>query len=373
MKIWQTMGLMMLTLPATAAVFCINDSAELASALSTANANGEDDEIRIRSGDYLVINNESFKFLNIEEHDLVISGGWEPFGQIDCISQTGTPLDTTLDGNDSSAVMYLQVNNNQNASLVVENLTISNGRTTAVNESAGLRILNLGENSNSSVLIDRVFFLGNDGVHGAGFYYIGRGFLTVRNSVFMFNNTDDGSGAANIGLSAEAIGIHFINNTLINNSSDLVSPSASNTSGLMLNLNWDNGDTPEALVANNLFWFHPNSFDFYVTFSGGLTHVHNNNYQNGAGLIETQANNISIPPMLSPFLLNFTPEPGSPLVDAGLSMDDWVNNTSPWINSWDHGSEDFDRGIVTRVHNGQVDIGAVESSWDELIFKDRFD
>ncbi|WP_223787413.1 hypothetical protein [Marinicella meishanensis] len=355
-----------------AASFCVNDSAELVDALSEANNNGQDDVIRIRNGDYLIVNNEPFRWLNLEPHDLVISGGWEPFNQFDCMIQSGTPYDTTLDGDDSAAVLYLQITGGDEANLVVENLTISNGRTTAVNESAGLRILNQGNPNASEVLIDQVLFLGNDGVNGAGLYYLGTGQLTVRNSVFMFNNTDSGDGVANIAMSANAPGVYFINNTLINNSSDDPSTAATNVSGLLLNLNWDNGDTPEALLANNLFWYQ-SSNDFYVTFSGGLTHLFHNNYENGGGLIEASGRNRSVPPALSPFLLNFTPEPGSPLIDAGLSMGDPIPNASAFINNWDHGSEDFDRGIITRIHNNQVDIGAVESDWDELIFKSDFD
>jgi len=368
--IMTLLTLFSLTAPGTD--YCVTTSQQLADALDDAKDNGQDDHIRIRSGDYLTLNNERFMFLNQENHDLIISGGWTPFNQINCFLQLADPLDTTLDGNDNNAVLYIQGTSQFTSDITINNLTITNGYSDASGVGAGLMFNNNPSGFAGQVLIDRVLFLGNEGLHGAGLYYLGKGAVTVRNSVFMFNNTDIGSGAANFSMSADADGLLFVNNTLIMNTSDSASTSATNVGGLALNLNWDNGDTPDALLANNLFW-DQNAYDFYITFSGGNTMLYNNNYENGGGLIADSANNLSLPPNLEPQLLNFTPAPGSPLNGKGLAMDDPLPMPTAFLQSWDHGSLDFDAGFTQRVAFGRVDIGAVEAPWEGPIFADDFE
>jgi len=159
----------------------------------------------------------------------------------------------------------------------------------------------------------------------------------------------------------------------INNFTNAASTATSNTSGLSVNLNQSQQNIPQSLIANNVFWANENS-DFYVTFSGGLNYLYNNNYEFGSGFFEDEANNMSVQPQLSPFLLNFTPEPGSPLIDRGLQMPD-IPAIVPltFLEEWDHGAEDFDRGIFFRVVNNRVDIGAVESPPEVPIFEDGFE
>ena len=95
--IFVLLGMSSLTLGAT---FCVGDSAELQNALNVAENNGEDDSIRIKSGDYLTPNGQPFRFDNYEAHDLSISGGWSDFGQLSCFNQIGgDPYETTLDVN----------------------------------------------------------------------------------------------------------------------------------------------------------------------------------------------------------------------------------------------------------------------------------
>ncbi|MFC3192822.1 hypothetical protein ACFODZ_01085 [Marinicella sediminis] len=367
-----TVTLILTSLSSFAATFCVSSSAELANALETAEDNGEDDHIRIQPGDYLTINNERFAFLNQEDHDLTISGGWTPFNQINCFFQLGTPLDTTIDGNDNSPVLYLQNNSVSSAKFTVSNMTIANGFSDNTAISGGLMFYTHNSQYSGEILIDRVLFLGNEGNNGAALYQVGRGKVVIRNSVFMFNTTQNGNGSAYFSMDAEAAGLHFINNTLVFNNSGSASTAVTNVSGLLLNLNWDNGDTPDALIANNLFW-DQNTRDFYVTFSGGNTMLYNNNYENGSGFFADTANNLSLPPGLEPQLLNFTPAPGSPLNGKGLAMDDPLPLPTAFLESWDHGIEDFDGGFTTRVAFGRVDIGAVEAPWEGPIFADGFD
>ncbi len=370
MKIHISIFLMAVAMTANAATFCINDSAELVAALDTARNNGEADEIRIRSGDYLTPNITGFLFNNAENHNLSISGGWTPFNQFDCFSQLAGPLDTTLDGDDFSPVLYI-VSGSGTPEISISNLTITKGITQAQNIGAGITFYNY-DDFDGQFLLDQVFFFENEGPIGAALSYTGSGTITVRNSVFLFNNNYDGKGVVNVSLSPDTTGFYFINNTMIFNSSDLGDTSTSNVAGLHLNMFQDQNNIPQAMIANNLFWYQSAS-DFYVTFSGGLTYLYNNNYYLGAGLIEDQANNISEQPLLASPLFDFTPQAGSPLINAGLSMDDPLPVSSPFLENWDHGTEDFDRGIWVRVVNRRVDIGAVEAPPEVPIFKDGFD
>ena len=366
------LSLMLISFTTNAVDYCVTTSVELVAALSDAQNNGQDDHIRIRTGHYQTTGGVPFTYYHQEDHDLVVSGGWTSFNQIGCFLQQGDPLDTTLDGGGTNGVLYLQNDTTSSASLTISNMTINNGFTTQSNTGSGLEIYTVNNNFTGSVLVDQVLFMANHGVNGAGFWYIGSGAVTVRNSVFAYNSTDNGGGAAHLSMSAEADGVIFVNNTLIYNSSASTSPSAANVGGLLLNMNWNNGDTPDALIANNLFWYQ-DTFDFYVTFSGGNTMVYNNNYENGNGLTADTANNLSLPPNLEPQILNFTPAPGSPLNGKGLAMEHPLPLPTPFLDSWDHGTLDFDRGFTPRVAFGRVDIGAVEAPWEGPIFADGFD
>jgi hypothetical protein len=373
MKYLMTLTAMILiSQPLAADTYCVTNSAELVDALSDANNNGEADHIKIRNGDYLTVNNERFAFLNQEDFELTISGGWTNFNQVNCFMQTGDPLDTTLDGDDASPVLYIQDTGQFSSLIKVQNLTISNGFSDSSGVGSGLMFNTVNSDFTGQVLLEQVLFLSNEGHNGAGLYFLGNGAVTVRNSVFMFNATQNGNGSAYFSMSAEAAGVISVTNTLIHNTSNDPASSVSNVSGLLLNQNWNNGDTPDALIANNLFWSQ-NTRDFYVTFSGGNTMLYNNNYEDGGGLIADSANNLSLPPFLEPQLLNFTPAPGSPLNGKGLAMSDPLPMPTAFLQSWDHGGLDFDRGFTQRVAFGRIDIGAVEAPWEGPIFKDGFD
>jgi hypothetical protein len=355
-----------------AATFCINDANEFETALDQARQNNQDDHIKIRSGDYMTINNERFIYFNSEDFDLKISGGWVNFNQIDCFQQLGKPWDTTLDGNDLSEVLYIQ-NNDNSANITVENLTISSGFSDSVGNPGGLKIYSDVDYS-GKILLDQILFIGNEGPNGVGsaLYVLNGHEITVRNSVFIFNTSNNGFGAAMFSLAANQRGVYFINNTLIYNDTNSEDTSVFNASGLYMILNDENGITPSALIANNLFWDNENS-DFAVSFSGGKTYVYNNNYERGSGLIEDQAYNLSLPPQLAPAILDFTPQITSPLIDKGKRMPEIIPIPTPFLLGWNHGNEDFDQGIFGRVINGRVDIGAVEAPPEPPIFKNGFE
>ena len=374
------LGMSTLTLGAT---FCVGDAAALQNALNVAENNGEDDSIRIKSGDYLTPNGQPFRFDNNEAHDLSISGGWSDFGQLSCFNQIGgDPYETTLDGNNATPVLWLTNNGHDGVDISVSDLSIINGDWDQPSGNGGLWINHYSQANTGSVLVDRMYFAGNDSGGGSALRIAGDHQFVVRNSVFS-NNTTTGSGVVNLNTTVEAKGVHFINNTLMNNQTTSSSTTINNTSGLYVVLNEFEQDIPQALVANNLFWDNQVS-DFYlgangVLGAGGLTFLYNNNFEGGyADGIADQANNSSLPPMLSQFILDFTPQFMSPLIDRGLVS---LPNTVPpgFAHDWDPGTQDFDdvSGALTqsfgRVVNNRLDIGALEAGPETPIFKDGFE
>lgn len=360
--------LLNLPLTALAETFCVGTTSEFRSALQTAFNNGEDDDIRLRPGTYLSSEGTGL-IADLEvDRSLVISGGWSDFNGIGCFSQfLSNPFDTVIDGEDQSSGIAVSASDiGSTASLAIRNLSIV--QAAAGSTTAGVRIAGQGGFA-GEILIDRVRFAGNHGSDGAAIWADGGNKVTIRNSVFQFNRTAGGGGTISILLRAEDQGLYFINNTVISNGSDLTSPSGSATSGLSVSLMQSGDDIPQALVANNLFWDNDLA-DMFFSFSGGIKYVYNNNYQQLLGSVQNLADNLSLPPRLSPLLLDYTPEADSPLIDRGLPAP--ALRGGVFLLDWSYGPQDFLPGFPGRVNGDRVDIGAVESPFVDRLFNDRF-
>ena len=110
------------TLPAGAAMFCVDNGTELRDAIGLAAVNDEDDEIRIVAGriprpysyeyeyDY---NRPIWAYRPIAsdlDKALTISGGWEPAGL--CLQQVGQPADTVIDAGTYGSAFYIRARSN---------------------------------------------------------------------------------------------------------------------------------------------------------------------------------------------------------------------------------------------------------------------
>jgi hypothetical protein len=352
-----------------AANFCVSNEQELDSALLVARDNGEDDEIRLRPGTYSSA--DSFAFIITMEPDrsLSISGGWADFNTIQCFNQIGSsPFDTVIDGEDVETGFSVNANGvGSTASLTISNLSIIQAATATFD--AGLRITGDGGFA-GEILVDRVRFAANSGNDGAAIWAVGGNKITIRNSVFQFNHTIGSGGTIKLTARAEDRGFYFINNTVIDSSSDFMGTSFSATSGLSVNLNQSLDNIPEILVANNLFW-NNDLADMFFSATGGIEHLYNNNFEQRLGAVQNQANNISVPPRLTPQLFDYTPESDSLLVDQGLPAP--ALRGKSFLLDWSYGSQDFDGGVIGRVNGDRVDIGAVESPYRDGLFRDRFE
>lgn len=362
--------LIFVVLNVESATHCVETAAEFKAALESAGSNNEDDVIKLKTGDYVSDANTRFIYSYTENKSLEISGGWFDFNQFGCVGQSQDPMATTLDANDESIVLLFTYNNDYpifNAK--ISNLSIINGTSTQ-NVASGLQMA-LPNNHNGEVIIDRVYFAGNDSDINGALTITWPETVNIKNSVFQFNKAGEGDGVIQINLRADNKGAYFINNTLLYNSHDLLVADSSTTTGLKINIQSMNIDGyPRAFIANNLFWNNEDNDVFLPAI--GTSYFYNNNYQTIEGNASFASNNMSQSPLLSLQLLDFTPQPGSPLIDQGKNAEILLGNPPfPFDEDWNYGPSDFDG--FSRVINNSVDIGAVEAPPEVPIFENGFE
>ena len=212
-----------------AATFNVSSASDLATALSTAQGNGDNDTINIQTGTYY----GNFTFTGTDNRSLTI---------------IGANKDTTiLNGNGNDMVLY--IDNTAGTHVTVQNLTFTNGdSTSATGLAGGLYVAT----STGSVSITNCIFNGNHSFIGGGamattdsgaitishntfsnnslvpsFIYAGggafiltnSGLITVENNIFT-NNIGAGIGGGALIISGNGI-VNCINNVFSNNQSDL--------------------------------------------------------------------------------------------------------------------------------------------------------
>lgn len=321
-----------------AATHCVDTPAELQAAINAAQANGEDDEIRIVNGSYEP--SQAFHFQSSEAFAIAFRGGFEGA----CLIRSGDP--TTIDGgNERRGLMVI----NYNGDVTVEGLAFVRGLSTN-NRGGGLRILT----DVGNVQVDSNTFIANraDDFGGAMAVYVASGSLHVR------NNLAFGNSSANIGAFELLINegnAHVVGNTIVANSSE----GDFMPGGLWI------GGAGHFIVANNIVWNNlPDApGPFQADFLGAASHER---HANDIGTVSSSStgadvsSEFSVDPQFAPcgFLcFGFELERGSPLVDAGI--DDPPGGMTP-----------TDLAGKPRTIGPHVDIGAYEN---DALFRDGFD
>jgi hypothetical protein len=107
----------------------------------------------------------------------------------------------------------------------------------------------------------------------------------------------------------------------------------------------------------------------------GTTYVYNNNFFFPEPASDFSGGNLSVDPQLVQIGIDFTPGPGSLLIDRGRPQPTPpLPFPLPFNLDWSYGSVDFYGGAVPRVNGQGVDIGAVESPFrPDRMFQDRFE
>jgi hypothetical protein len=355
---------------ARAEVFCVSTATELRQALLAASNNGEDDEIRIRSGTYPSPELQPFVYSTDANHDLTLSGGWSNFNNVPCVFQSTDPTQTLLDGEGERKVLSFNLQTNTGGDLVLRNFSIISAIGDAV--SGGLRLYGPGGGFSGTVLLERMQFSGNVGGTGPALRIVGSNEVTVRNSVFMFNRSSNAWGIVNVSMGSADRGVYFINNTFMFNDHELASPGSSHASALSIDLGDNGQEQSRAYLANNLFWSNETP-DLYTSLSGTV-YLYNNNFAVRVGSVDVQDGNLQVDPMLEQAPIDFTPRPGSPMIDQGRSQPSPpLPFPTPFDLDWSYGNTDFYGSLAGRVVGERVDIGAVEQPVVDRLFDDRFE
>ena len=360
-------ALALFPLTGPAATFCVDTPAELTAALQTASSNGDNDEIRLKTGDFDAPAPNGFTLSISESESTQISGGWSDFNNVPCVVRNNDPGSTSINGGDTHPLLRTTLAvGNLEGHVVIRNLTLRNGRGP---DGQNIGAVHLGlPPSNVRILIDRVLFLGNSAYGGAAISALGMRRLTVRNSVFQFNTVRENSGTVQVSAHRDDQRFFFVNNTMLNNTH--LGKQSTRCSALDIQVPID-GTSPEILVVNNILWSNTD-YDLCLPIDEDV-YLLNNNIQDQfrSALVEEQ--NLSVPPQLAPQLLDFTPVPGSPMINAGRPAPPGILDPPLDIeDDWSYGNLDINGLVPGRVVGGVVDIGAAESTFIDRMYCDGF-
>ena len=321
---------------AHAGTSCVDTASAIATALDSAEANGEDDDIRIVAGHYALP--ATLVHSTHEAFALRLSGGWAA----GCSARAGAA--TTLDGGGTHRV--LQVSSDSTGDLEITDLVFSGGWNDAATAGGALAV----ETASRDVLIERNLFAGNEDTHQGGAARIAvstaDGVVRVRNNIVAGNGAPEGAGLV---VHAGIGDAWIVNNTIIANSTSV--PGA-----LCAGLCVFGGSA--FTLSNNILWNNP-AGDLHIGTTGTTTLLHNDiGSISGGAPGPGSVGNLDVEPGFGPGLFNLRLAPDSPLVDAGL-------DAAPG------GIGALDYGRMPRLQDAHVDIGAYETG--DRIFSDGFE
>ena len=334
--------------PVSAAIFCVNDSAELQEALDLAEVNDEDDTIFIAAGFYPAPN-APFGFVydvqvpvDGDDQAIALLGGWSAGDS--CAQQSPDASLTVLDGGGASQVMRLFLRPSSN--LTVRYLTFANGNAPMSQRGGALYIPNV-PGYDGTLRIENNVFQDNvadfGGALSVGIAGVADARLFVVNNLLTFNHATSQNAAAEFSLGSGQV--FLTNNTISFNTSGAPAPRAIDIFG-----------DSDFLIANNNFVTNGGGSDLHLR-TTTVTLLHNNIGVRTGDVPDDEAGNISVVPDYQDGELPFTPVRGSPLVDAGIAPD------ASWYLT------EFDLNVTPRVVGPAVDIGAFEN---ERIFAGDF-
>jgi hypothetical protein len=336
---------------ATAAVFCVNTSAELGTALNAAGNNGEDDVIRIKTGTYATGSGTSaFGYGTSENFDIALEGGWVTLVVFDCGRRVSDPMATVLSGSGVRRVLRMVPSSGTSGDMSIENLSISDGNN--VSEDGGGLKIGSGNLGTHNIRIERVFFDSNIAQSvGGGAAIATAGIVELRNNLFFGNRSGSNGSAAHVtALFANATAVRsFIgNNTVVANSCS-AGATVSCVGGIEV------FGSARATVYNNAFF--ANGFSD-VNFAGASGDLYFNNLDRFGGTPVNVLGNVDLddPLFTNVLALDFRLRFESPLRDAGTT-------------SFVLGAVDF--ADLPRINGDGVDIGAFEN--DDAVLKDSFE
>lgn len=337
---------------ANAAIYCVQNTAELESAFTAVNSSNEDVSVYLKVGTYTASIADGFFAFTKPGVSLTVEGGYTAFGfsGANCVTQTHGTLDpqrTILDGVGTKMVLGLTPFSDGTGNISVRYLTLQNGVPLE-----GYSPVDLGSRDNGwagTLTVENVIVRNNNNAFYEPVQMVSDvGKVIVRNSVIV-DNSNNGPGVFLIltDYAGGGAGIVFNNNTVVNNND-----SRANTSGGLFI-----GGSADAQIGNSIFW--SNTIAGLTLGGTGQYALTHNDIGNLSG---TPASNVA-PFNVAPDFVNssdgdYRLRHASPLIDVGA-------------NAVPGGHGNYDAQGLARVVGGTVDLGALE--WRDKIFADGFD
>ena len=326
--------LLAFTMHASGATFCAHTAAEIQADLTAAQADGENDIVKIVNGNYVLAS--GLTFVSTEAKYLEIAGG---FNNASCTGSADLAgSGTSLDGNHLVRPLYVA---NPNGSVRVSGLTFVAGRPASGNSGGGLLIAG---SDYAYVEFNRFYDDRTTGSFAQG----GAALVVAASGGEIDNNLAVGNRGTLVGgMVLSGGGFDVYNNTIVSNTTDtLTTPGGMFITG-----------TDKSNLFNNIVWNN--------AAAGGSdfgTNAANDRYTNDIGSVTPGSiapgvltGELSVDPGFAScgfVCLDFPLAPSSPLVNTGT--DSYTPGGPPILNETDLVGQ-------PRYIGRHIDIGAYES------------
>lgn len=352
-RLWFTALLLFFSVfPALAAQFCVRSAAELSTALTTAQDNQQDDEIRLRSGTYLLPTGTVFTALVTDNRGLTISGGWGGATET-CTGQSSNALNTILQRSAGTPgrVMFLRGGSAVTTEISIRNLSMKYGEA-PINGTGGCLDM---QSQGQMLRLERVLLqdclapLGD----GGGAYLSGLQIKVLGNLV---QNSEAKRGGGLYVRVGSGSGDAYINNNTV--TANMAVGQSGQGGGLQVFV--DGG--AQASLANNIAWNNSTGTDRYdVKVEGsGSTSSGNDHIDELGGTFTTGAVNRTTGSPGFVAVQDFRLTAASPCRDSGQAAA--AGGVTP-----------LDLVGALRPQGARVDRGAFEFVVSEAIFRGDFE
>jgi len=352
------------SIEARAATFCVNSSDDFADALAAAEGNGEDNDIRLRTGLYVAPDGGFHIDLLDGRHSLSVVGGYTDDA---CVERTHVAAETALDGRDAVRPLTIDTSTSFGNADPAHRITVSGLFFTGGHDAivGALKISDSGPIYGGIIVVEDNVFADNatetgvleggpallaatDGPDLAG----GTG-LFVRNNLFIRNS----------GPNAPAVFVYSNNRIAV--TSNTFAANIATDMTLDERVTFASFTLSGVDFSNNVFSDNhrdgtPATFDLHAT---DVTDLVDNALVAIAGTPRSETGTLDVDPhFVDAVNGNYRLAPGSLLIDAGTDTPAG-------------GLAEFDIDGATRIEGAHVDIGAFESTAGsaEEIFADGFD
>ncbi|MET0232649.1 MAG: choice-of-anchor Q domain-containing protein [Rhodanobacteraceae bacterium] len=348
---------------ACAATFCVDSSDHFAEALAAAEGNGEDNDVRLRTGLYVAPDGGFHIDLRDGHHSLSVVGGYT---DVTCTQRTHVAAETALDGRDAVRPLTIDTSTSFGSADPAHRITVSGLLFTGGHDAfvGALKISDSGPIYGGIIVVEGNVFADNATETGVleggpallaatdGPDFAGGTGLFVRNNLFIRNT----------GPNAPAAFVYSNNRVAVSNNTFAANVATDTTLDervTFASFTFSGVDFSNNVFGDNNPHGTPATFDLHAT---NVTDLVDNALVAVAGAPRSETGTFDGDPhFVDAVNGDYRLAPGSLLIDAGTDTPAG-------------GLAEFDLDGALRVQGAHVDIGAFESApATEDIFADGFD